>query len=105
MATTKQLVEALTAHGFTPPAEVLPGVAPESFEASCPTAATAGCQCDEYPFASTLQGGYTLPASTSTRRILGIHNVKGGTEWSRALRIERVLPDEVGTDPVWVYVK
>jgi cell wall assembly regulator SMI1 len=33
MANIQQLIHALTAQGFSPPAEVLPGVAPEAFEA------------------------------------------------------------------------
>lgn len=78
---------------------------PFAGSASCPSPATAGCSCDEYPFASTNAGAFHYPGSTSTRKILSLHNSKGGSLYGLFLGSERVLPLEAGTDYFWVYVK
>ena len=72
---------------------------------SCPARDTAGCQCDEYPFASTTSGGATNPGTTSVRGVLGNHNREGGRQWQGFLQAQRVLPVQMANDAVWVFVK
>lgn len=36
------------------------------------------CSCDEYPFASTYEGAFFQPATTSVKNILSRHNSSGG---------------------------
>lgn len=51
-----------------------------------------GCQCDEYPFASTWNGGYFDPSRTSVRWINGVHNLNaGGGNLTTFYRTEHVI--------------
>lgn len=60
--------------------------------ASCsPTGGVATCQCDEYPFASTYQGAFELPSTTSAKYILSAHNAKGGNDLLTFYRQQRVI--------------
>jgi hypothetical protein len=78
----------------------------------------AGCQCDEYPFASTWNGGKFDPDRTSVKWINGLQNNKaGGGKLTGFYTTERVLDltlypagagDSVawgGGDIFWVHVK
>jgi len=60
------------------------------------------CQCDEYPFAGTYQGGAYAPNSTSVRYIRTGDNGQAGTLFGSFLIQQRVFPREVGVDPFWV---
>lgn len=52
----------------------------------------AGCECDEYPFASTWNGGYFDPQRTSVRWINGTQNqAAGSSKLSGFYRDERVI--------------
>ncbi|AKJ31945.1 NucA/NucB deoxyribonuclease domain-containing protein [Caldimonas brevitalea] len=88
--------------------------------ASC-AANPAGCQCDEYPFASTWNGGAFNPDRTSAKRINGAHNnAAGGGKLTNWYRTERVLdhsfaddqqtppgqlPTHVAGDEFWVHIQ
>jgi hypothetical protein len=87
---------------------------PSSSCASNPT----GCQCDEYPFASTWSGGAFDPDHTSVKLINGAQNLRaGGAKLTNFYRDERVLdltiypgasgvlPSWGGGDDFWVHVK
>ena len=50
---------------------------PTSISASC-QANPAGCQCDEYSFAATWNGGFFSPNSTSVKSIRGLQNTTAG---------------------------
>jgi len=75
------------------------------------------CDCDEYPFASTWNGGYFDPDRTSVKWINAVQNKKagGGALSSGFYLKERVLdlstyevsatPSWGGGDNFWVYVK
>lgn len=73
--------------------------------ASCPTSSTAGCSCDEYPFASTSQGAAMYPGTTSVRNINARQNSWGGTMFGTFLAKNRILPDYIESEPFYVYVK
>ena len=94
---------------------------PLSQSASC-TAGLQACSCDEYPFASTWNGGRFNPDHTSVKRINDDHNKKAGIgNLSGFYRIQRILdftnyPEQVqpydpnaesnrSGDDFWVYVK
>lgn len=52
----------------------------------------AGCECDEYPFASTWSGGYFDPQRTSVRWINGDQNREAGSsKLSGFYRDQRVI--------------
>ena len=63
---------------------------PTSISASC-QANPAGCQCDEYPFAATWNGGFFSPNSTSVKSIRGLQNTTAGGFSSGFYLTERVL--------------
>lgn len=67
---------------------------------ACPTQGTAGCSCDEFPFASTKQGGANTFASV--KGITATSNSYGGSLLSAFLLNERVFPPEVAADQYWV---
>lgn len=76
-----------------------------------------GCQCDEYPFAATWNGGYFDPDRTSAKYINAAQNgAAGGTNFSQKFyRRERVVdlsvyesgsvPSWGGGDDFWVHIK
>jgi len=93
---------------------------------SCPNGSggTTGCDCDEYPFQSTYQGGWALPERTSAKHIKLDDNQQSGRNLEKFYRTERVLDLSVetgivatpsnpapaihyenGGDPFWVFVK
>ncbi|MCW7540679.1 hypothetical protein OOT46_22935 [Aquabacterium sp. A7-Y] len=63
---------------------------PKKQSASC-AAGSVPCSCDEYPFASTWNGGFFNPDRTSVKRINDAHNKKAGsaqlTNWYRYERV------------------
>jgi Deoxyribonuclease NucA/NucB len=63
---------------------------PAPVSATC-QANQAGCQCDEYPFAATWNGGFFAPNSTSVKRIQGPQNQRAGSNLSGFYQKERVL--------------
>ena len=63
---------------------------PAPISASC-QANPAGCQCDEYPFASTWNGGFFGPNSTSVKRIQGPQNGRAGNLHQIFFLKERIL--------------
>jgi VCBS repeat-containing protein len=63
---------------------------PGPVSASC-QANPAGCQCDEYPFAATWNGGFFAPNNTSVKRIQGPQNQRAGANLSGFYQKERVL--------------
>jgi hypothetical protein len=72
----------------------------------------AGCQCDEYPFAATWNGGYFQPDTTSVKRINGTHNKKAGDQFGSFLQRQRVVdltspesPTQGDGDDFWVHIK
>lgn len=83
--------------------------------ASCKTD-LSNCECDEYPFASTWNGGYFAPDSTSVRRInKAQNNAAGGgtlTQWYLRERVidltvyppDGSVPSPGGGDRFWVHV-
>lgn len=75
-------------------------VRPYSGSESCPTPSSLNCECDEYPFASTKQGGYYMPSATSVRRINLTHNRSGGGQLIAFYNSQRVIPG----DKFWVKV-
>ena len=64
---------------------------PINASASCQPGSISNCQCDEYPFAATWNGGYFAPSSTSVKRILGAQNEYGGSLLGSFYQSERVL--------------
>jgi hypothetical protein len=52
---------------------------------------SAGCECDEYPYASTYNGASFDAPGTSVRIIRGNNNGVGGTKHQQFLQAERVL--------------
>ncbi len=87
----------------------------------CATGAQV-CSCDEYPFASTRNGGYFDPDRTSAKNINNDQNNSGGAgNLTNFYRVQRVLdftqyPDQVqpydpaletnrGGDDFWVHIK
>jgi hypothetical protein len=71
-----------------------------------------GCQCDEYPFAATWNGGAYQPDTTSVKSIRGAHNEKAGSRFGAFLQNQRVVdmtPPESSTqgdgDDFWVHIK
>ncbi len=83
---------------------------PAPVSASCQQNAT-GCQCDEYPYASTYNGASFDEPGTSVRIIRGNNNGVGGTRHQQFLQAERVLDftqDETSTpggETFWVHVE
>jgi hypothetical protein len=94
---------------------------PLNQSASC-AAGSVSCECDEYPFAATWNGGRFNPEHTSVKRISAAHNRAAGSgKLSGFFRNERVLdftqyPERVqpydpsaesnrGGDDFWVYVR
>ncbi len=69
-------------------------VRPYSGSASCPTLSSLNCECDEYPFASTKQGGHYMPFATSVRGINLSHNRSGGGQLIAFYSSQRVIPGE-----------
>jgi hypothetical protein len=68
----------------------------------------AGCQCDEYPYATTRNGAAFDPDGTSVRMINGPQNLKGGNQYQQFLQHERVLDltDLGGSgENLWVHVE
>jgi hypothetical protein len=63
---------------------------PTSISTSCQANPT-GCQCDEYPFAATWNGGFFSPNSTSVKSIRGLQNTTAGGRSSGFYETERVL--------------
>jgi hypothetical protein len=63
---------------------------PAPVSASCQQNA-AGCECDEYPYASTWNGAAFDPAGTSVKVIRGNNNGIGGVRHKQFLQAERVL--------------
>jgi hypothetical protein len=63
---------------------------PATASASCQQNLT-GCQCDEYPYASTWNGAFFDRPGTSVRFIRGPDNRNGGTKHQQFLQAERVL--------------
>jgi hypothetical protein len=63
---------------------------PAPVSASCQQSG-AGCECDEYPYASTWNGAAFDLAGTSVRIIRGNNNGIGGTRHQQFLQAERVL--------------
>ncbi|WP_082928451.1 NucA/NucB deoxyribonuclease domain-containing protein [Cupriavidus gilardii] len=64
---------------------------PRASSSCSPTGGVPTCQCDEYPFASTYQGAFEMPSTTSAKYILAAHNGKGGTDLGTFYRQERVI--------------
>jgi hypothetical protein len=94
---------------------------PEKFSASC-LASSAGCQCDEYPFAATWNGAHFRPDRTSVKTISGSHNAKAGERLGAFYLSQRILdfvlfadgpylpfdpnfPTYSEADSFWVFVK
>ena len=71
----------------------------------------AGCSCDEYPFASTMQGAARKPLESSARYINASQNSTQGSEMSSMLIKERVLRyryTSIGyssQENFWVFIK
>ena len=63
---------------------------PGTISASC-QADPKDCQCDEYPFAATWNGGFFAPNSTSVKKIQGRQNETGGGRLSGFYEKERVV--------------
>ena len=76
------------------PNTALINVRPYSGSASCPTLGSLNCECDEYPFASTKQGGHYAASATSVRRINLSHNRSGGGQLLAFYNAQRVIPGE-----------
>lgn len=72
---------------------------------SCSARTSPNCQCDEYPFAATTNGGSISPDATSVRGILGTHNETAGGRLGNFYVTERVLRKNSGYDPFWVDIK
>jgi hypothetical protein len=83
---------------------------PATVSASCATN-NAGCQCDEYPYATTWNGAAFDPAGTSVRIIQGTSNGAGGNRHQRFLQSERILDfTDSDTSPpsgenFWVHIE
>jgi len=76
-----------------PPATGAPGLIvtrPGGTSASC-QANGADCQCDEYPFAASWNGGAVDPARTSVKMIKGDDNGNVGRKYGNWLVSQRVL--------------
>lgn len=73
---------------------------PRQNSSSCPSN-ESDCNCDEYPFASTSEGGRN-PWS-SVRRISSEHNSRAGGYYGEFLSRQRVIAEQ--SDPFFVYVK
>ena len=71
------------------------------------------CSCDEYPFASTWNGGSIDPARTSLKRISATHNSESGRPLAKDFYLkERLLDFTIypatvsgGGDEFWVHIK
>ena len=72
--------------------------------AACAAPNPPTCSCDEYPFASTYQGGAYSPESTSARLVVAADNSGMGRLLSQFLLDQRVFPRRVEIDPYWVDV-
>jgi hypothetical protein len=94
---------------------------PEKFSATC-LSSSAGCQCDEYPFAATWNGAHFRPERTSVKTINGSQNAKAGERLGAFYLSQRILdfvlfadgpylpfdpnfPTYSEADSFWVYVK
>lgn len=74
--------------------------------ASCPNGRAGGCQCDEYPFASTYEGAWSVladlpvqevPVTASAKFILGPQNEKAGTDLGLFYHRQRVIDTSTPT--------
>lgn len=100
--------------------------------ASCPNGASASCDCDEYPFASTYEGGFFVmpnipgeaaPNTVSAKYILRSHNRNSGSELGNDFYLkQRVIDLSISTgvagtpsdpgpayeksegDPFWIHI-
>lgn len=83
---------------------------PAPVTASCQQNPT-GCQCDEYPYASTYNGASFDEPGTSVRIIRGNNNGVGGTRHQQFLQAERVLDftenetSTPGGENFWIHIE
>ncbi|GGY15831.1 hypothetical protein GCM10010299_20620 [Streptomyces tanashiensis] len=54
-----------------------------------------GKQCDEYPLASTTEGGGIIGKTQSRKMIATDHNRQGGTQLATFYNTHRIIPGEV----------
>jgi hypothetical protein len=74
---------------------------------ACSVQTSERCGCDEFPFASTRNGAFWEPNSTSVRGIRSTQNELGGSQFGKFVVRERLPPDpSVGDgDAFWVEIK
>lgn len=77
--------------------------------------APSTCECDEYPFASTWNGGWLNKDGTSARWVQAAHNRESGSRLQRFYQSERLLDftaansaydtSRLGGDDFWVHIE
>lgn len=78
---------------------------PDAYSKSC-TPDSRLCSCDEFPFASTMEGGFRNQGWTSAQMVVASQNSDSGVEWGVFLGYQRVLPDAAPQpDAAWIQLK
>ncbi|MFF7777414.1 NucA/NucB deoxyribonuclease domain-containing protein [Streptomyces tanashiensis] len=64
---------------------------------TCPTSLPRpkGTQCDDYPFASTTEGGGIIGKTQSRKMTAADHNRQGGTQLATFSHTHRIIPGDL----------
>ena len=78
---------------------------PDAYSKSCAPNSPL-CSCDEFPFASTMEGAFRNQGWTSAQMVIASQNSDSGVEWGVFLGYQRVLPDAAPQpDAAWIQLK